>query len=226
MKTLVLFASLVAATGSARAALIYSQTFDVFDDVPSSSVYFDAAPEYDGIVGGLTGADLVGNSNLNGKLITVGSGGKTAQSGSYFLHSNTLGTIPQGEVWGTNASQVVTVEIGTVYEFSFYLSGQNAIAAAVLSPRINGVELQGLTVDGVTNPAAATYVSANAGTWVMHTYRWEADTTTADLSLFNFTAEQNGNDFYLDTITFSSVPEPGTAMLGALGLLGLARRRR
>lgn len=224
MKTPLLLVLLAAGTASSHAALIYSQTFDVFDDVPTSSIYFDAAPEYDGIVGGLTGADLVGNENLNGKLVTS-NGGRLPQSGTHFLHTNTLGTIPEGgEVWGTNASQVATVEVGTVYEFSFYLSGQNGISPGVLSPRINGVALESVTVGGVTNPATATY--AGAGSWVQHTYRWEADTTTADLSLFNLTTASAGNDFYLDTITFASVPEPASALLGAIGLLGLLRRRR
>ncbi|QJE99090.1 PEP-CTERM sorting domain-containing protein [Luteolibacter luteus] len=228
MKTLLLTTLLAAAAGSAQAALVYSQTFDVFDDVPTSSIYFDAAPEYDGIVGGLTGADLDANANLNGKLVTSGASGRLPQSGTHFLHSNTLGTptgsIPAGEVWGTNASQVPTVEIGTIYEFSFYIAAQNGTGPAIISPRINGVELQGLTVDGETNPANATYTAF--GSWVKHTYYWEADTTTADLSLFNLRTADAGNDFYLDTITFSSVPEPGAALLGAFGFLGLMRRRR
>lgn len=224
MKThllITLFAA--AAAGSSQAALIYSQTFDVFDDVPSSSIYFDADPVYDGIVGGLTGADLVGNSNLNGKLVER-NGSLFPQGGDYFLFTNTLGTIPQGEVWGTNASQVVTVEVGTVYEFSFYIAGTNTIAPGNLSPRINGVALENVTVEGQANPGTATYTTGV--TWVKHTYRWQADTTTADLSVFNLTAVQNGNDFGLDTITFSSVPEPASALLGAFGLLGLMRRRR
>lgn len=74
------------------------------------------------------------------------------------------------------------------------------------------------------NPGIATY---SATGWTKHTYRWLADTTTADLGLYNGENETTGNDFGIDTIQFSSVPEPtSAAVLSAIGALSLLRRRR
>ncbi|RYD22989.1 MAG: hypothetical protein EOP88_05975 [Verrucomicrobiaceae bacterium] len=214
-----------AGIGSSHAAVIYSQSFDTFDDALTSSVYFDADPTYDGIADPvLTGADLGANSNLNGKLSQQQSS-LFPQGGTYFLFSNTLGTLPVAEVWGTNSSQVIPVVAGGLYQFSFYLAAVGTGNAAVISPRINGVTLNGVTVDGQTNPGNATY--STAFTWVKHTYRWQAPTTGfADLSLVNFTTTDVGNDFGIDSITFENIPEPSAALLGALGVLGLMRRRR
>ena len=225
MHTHLSLALLVAAgIGSSHAAVIYSQGFDTFDDALTSSVYFDADPVYDGIADAPVGADLGANANLNGKLSTQQSS-LLPQGGTYFLFSNTLGTIPVGEVWGTNSSQLVPVVAGSFYQLSFYLAGVNAIAPAVISPRIDGVTLDSLVVDGIQNPTNATYSTALA--WVKHTYRWQAPATGfADLSLVNFTDTSTGNDFGIDTIVFETVPEPSAAFLGALGILGLMRRRR
>ena len=208
----------VAFASAVQGATIYTQSFDVFDDLPTSSVYFDAAAVYDGIDGVNVGADLDSNANLNGQLTTG-----AAQSGTYGLFTNTLGTTPAGEVWGTNSSQTITVEVGVIYEFSFYLRGMNTIAPGLLSARINGVALELVVVDGDANPGIATYANT---AWQQHTYRWLADSTSADLSLFNSRATATGNDFYLDTITFSSVPEPTSAVMLAAGLLGMIARRR
>lgn len=226
MKPQLFLASLaVAGIGGSQAAVLYTQGFDTFDDALTSSVYFDADPVYDGIADPLlTGADLTANTNSNGRLSTLQSG-TAAQSGTHFLFANTLGTIPVAEVWGTNSSQMVPVVAGGLYQFSFYLAGINTIAPAVISPRINGINLEGVTVEGQTNPTTASYSSPT--TWVKHTYRWQATTTGfADLSLVNLTTVDVGNDFGIDTIAFESIPEPGSALLGALGVLGLMRRRR
>lgn len=65
-----------------------------------------------------------------------------------------------------------------------------------------------LSTHGMENPDIATY---SATGWTKHTYRWLADTTTADLGLYNGENETTGNDFGIDTIQFSSVPEPTSA---------------
>lgn len=215
--------SMTCLISASSGAVIYTQNFDTFDDVPNSTVFYDAAPVYDGISGTPTGASLGGNANLNGRLLTQ-AGSLVAHSASYFLHTNTLGTIPAGEVWGTNSTQTIAVEVGEIYEFSFYLAGINGIAPAQLTAQINGVSLSSLVVDSVTNPGTATYTGATG--WQQFTYRWQADSTTADLSIFNSQDTSTGNDFGLDTITFSSVPEPSAALLGVLGMAGLLRRRR
>ena len=208
------------------AAWVYRQDFDTFDDIVNNYIYFDASPGYDAIPGADVGGSLVANADLNGLIATSASSIASAQSGTHFLYSNTAASNVVGTVWGTDSSQIVSVVVGETYEFSFWMAGNIATNPALIVPSINGVDLRGLTVDGFTNPSTATYSST---VWNKFTYRWLADSTVADLSLYNARTGGMGNDFGIDTIELTPVPVPeasGALLVCVTGLLAIFRRRR
>lgn len=225
-KTVIILSAGVVMTQLSEGALVYFQNFDTFDDANNTLIYFEADSDYDGIAGPDKGARTSApNANLNGLLDTSTSGIPAAQSGSHFLYSATGGLgLEAGVLWSTNESQVVSVTVGTIYEFSFWMAGNSTNNPASIIPFINGVGLQNVTVDGIENPGIATYSQTG---WTKHTYRWMADTATADLGLYSAGVETTGNDFGIDTIQFNSIPEPTSAVLVfAFGSsLFLVRRR-
>jgi len=226
LKLIIILSAGVVMTQASQGALVYFQNFDTFDDANHTLIYFEADSDYDAIAGpDMGGRTSAPNANVNGLLDTSTSGIPAAQSGSHFLYSATGGLgLDAGVLWSTNASQVVSVTVGTIYEFSFWMAGNSSTNPASIIPFINGVGLQNVRVDGIENPGIATYSTTG---WTKHTYRWLADTTTADLGLYNAENQTTGNDLGIDTIEFHSVPEPSSAALFSLvGSLWLLRRRR
>ena len=83
-------------------------------------------------------------------------------------------------------------------------------------------------INGLSIGAAATTDPDNRGIWYQQAYSWTASApdTTALITLVNTETSAKGNDFALDDIEFSLVPEPTSLSLLALGGLACLRRRK
>lgn len=211
----------------ACAGSIFVESFDN-PSPPDGRILFDADPIYDGIPGPLTGGNAIGNLFEDGRIVqSDGAEIPVDQSGSgYFLLNRTGGGGGpfRGEIWGT--SSPISVSPGRTYEFSFFLTNENSINNAIIQPKINGLDV------GTPVSADGTYLTNG---WQQFVVSWNSGAeTTADLSLFNVIATNDGGgiDFGIDTIGLSStsvVPEPSTwrfMVAGFCGVLAIVRRRR
>ncbi|MBP1727781.1 MAG: domain containing protein [Deltaproteobacteria bacterium] len=161
------------------------------------------------------------------KFYTVGTDPKLyhVSWASFGAHSGTQMMIVNGapdtgvNVWTAPAiANSLAVTPGQTYIFSAWLAsvypqvGQSPIAPATLAFSINGTQLNGDFT-----------LSALVGTWQQFSQPWVADATGwANLTLLNKNTAISGNDFALDDITLTPVPEPGTMLLLGAGMLGLA----
>jgi hypothetical protein len=140
-------------------------------------------------------------------------------SGMYMIVNGS--TAPNKAFWSTN----LTVQPNSFYTFSMWdavwNNSQNHLPELQVS--INGISL------GVGIP------NMPLGTWTNYTVTWfSGSTTSAQIDLSDLNTDNNGNDFALDDLSFTSglsaVPEPGTLALMGGALLGCggywAYRRR
>jgi multisubunit Na+/H+ antiporter MnhC subunit len=224
-------AVVLSAVTAARGDLIESFT-------PTSGyVLYKGSPDYISTnVDGSGGTGALANSpnaSQNAWLVQSspnGAGGiAEAQDGpgGWYLYSQTgnPGSGFTGTVWESN--NPVSVLANTTYEFSFYLTNENNIINAIITPEINGVAV------GTAVTAKGYYGDGIAGDqWQQFTFTWNSGAnTTADLSLVNAQDTGLGNDFGIDTIRFdaAATPEPSaflTAIVGTLGMIGYGLRRR
>jgi hypothetical protein len=236
LKAMCLVAVLLAGSRAANADF-----FEGFDNPGpvDRRILFDADPIYDGIqdseAPGQTGGDDDGNGFVNGYIVSstnqvggfgFGSAIPNDQSGAggFLFHGTLSGASYVGEAWGTNTP--VAVLPNTIYVLSFYLT--NAVlpgfpgpaAVPIIEPFINGSSI-GSAVSPVGTFAAEG--------WQLFTFQWNSGSATnADLSLRNLQGNGDGNDFGIDSIRLSAVPEPSSLAITACGLFGLAgwRMRR
>ncbi len=104
--------------------------------------------------------------------------------------------------------QSVSVSPATQYTFSAWVSTAVAGGPAVLSLAVNGTQLG--------SPFTA---PADPGTWDNWSISWSSGgATEADIRIFNLNLSEYPNDFYVDDISFSAVPEPSSFALLALSL--------
>ncbi len=118
-------------------------------------------------------------------------------------------------------SETASVTPNTAYTFTAWVSSIDSFLPANLSFALNGgtpLSYAAPSNGGVWQQFSTTVNSGNNTSMIMHIY----DTNLSEA----------GNDFALDDISLtpSSVPEPGTVVLSAIGAVGLAgyylRRRR
>jgi hypothetical protein len=160
------------------------------------------------------------NSNYPWNSNYASFGDRTSGSGLMLIaDGSTENPILNPVVWG----QVVTVTSGEIYSYSFWGAKASTIGSsdASLTLTINNNHAINLDLSGET---AGQWNKSQVGTWT-------ADYTgTAILRLYNNTFTAAGNDFAVDDISMTVVPEPGSlALLGIGSLVGLGvytRRRR
>jgi hypothetical protein len=129
-----------------------------------------------------------------------------------------------GSVPTLSLTQLVTgFTIGQVYELSYYENGR-------AHPLVNTTTAETF-VGGVSVVAAHLVTPVNSLNEYSNPfyYRTAQFTATATQMLLEFRATQvDVNDTFLviDNVAINAIPEPGSALLGGLGLLALLRRRR
>ena len=117
-------------------------------------------------------------------------------------------TDPNQRVWYENVGGLT---VGQQYEFTFWLSNWSFDPVANLQLQIG---IGGFQQAGIYAPEAR-------GVWASESFLWTATSTSAEFDIFDLQTAAGGNDFALDDISLTAVPEPATAMAGVLLLLPL-----
>ncbi|MBU6158737.1 MAG: Ig-like domain-containing protein, partial [Bacteroidetes bacterium] len=112
-------------------------------------------------------------------------------------------TIANDKVW----CQKVPVKAGETYTFTYHV--QSLVDRAGNKPSANlEVQINGVPLSSATNPQLAPQFACS---WEPRTYTWNSGTNTvADICIFNRVLNDNGNDFALDDISFTSPPSTTT----------------
>jgi hypothetical protein len=118
------------------------------------------------------------------------------------------GTDSGALVWGQTVSGLT---VGQTYLFSMWVSTWDSLSPASLNVKINGV-----------SQASFFAPSTAAGTtpiWVNHSFLWTATSTSVGFNaIYDASGVLNGNDFALDDLSLTAVPDGGSAV----ALLGIA----
>ncbi len=159
------------------------------------------------------GRVVIGNPTGYGGQATPQAGSGQAQ----FSNGANAGTTAQSITDTANNSFTVGQEVTML----FYLAGRNGgDAAATLNVSLVGPDTFSL--------GSFTAVQGNTS-WVLTTSN-TATITTAGVYNVQFSygnaADTVDRTTYLDSVSYSVVPEPSAALLGGLGMLCLLRRRR
>jgi len=120
------------------------------------------------------------------------------------------------------ASSSIAVIAGKSYTFGGFFSNAYADSPAQIDFLVS--------LDGGPATSIGTYtIAAGAGVWNGASFNFNSGTaTSAVLSFVDLNLAGDGNDFGIDDITLTAVPEPATwgLMIVGFGLVGFAARRR
>lgn len=211
-------ATMAMAASSHAATIIPTNGFNVGTTLPNPDQW---GQNYSVTAGGWTMAQT---ANGGGRVIIgnpIGYGGQaTPQEGTgQAQFSNGANSNTTAQSLTDTANNTFTV--GDEVTMLFYLAGRaGGTAAATLNVSLVGADTISLgsftAVQGDTN-------------WVLTTSN-TATITTAGIYNVRFSYANSPDSVdrttYLDSVSYSVVPEPSTALLGGLGLLALLRRRR
>lgn len=173
-------------------------------------------------VGGTGGTDvtftgIAQNASGSAGSITVASSGFAFQSTGN--NSNVTSTVGSPQQWGTVLDRVIgDFDGGAIISLSGLASGtQYTVQFFSSAPDANILSDSEIASGGVDSPSFGSH--ANGGT------KYIVATFTADSGSQSF-AITGSEPTYSALVIGTAIPEPSTALLGALGLLGLLRRRR
>lgn len=176
----------------------------------------------------------------------LGAGWKNdwGQSQSAMTLNNSASALMTGQPWGQNGQVVLSHTAGgqTLGEntlLKFYVNTSDSEAARI-SLKVNNLEYHPnnggeYKVDGVLQKSSF-LTDADPTTWQLVTFDltqpryywnsgWQATNLTATDKITSFAWSQD-NQFLIDSITMSSVPEPASLSLLGLGGLALLKRRK
>jgi hypothetical protein len=174
-----------------------------------------------------TGGDgFFGNAALSGDLTAANNPGLTAAQAGININTTFGGDLVVGRAAVSSAGSLV----GTLTDFD-NLAGtfQNKNFALIWLPGLttSSTTLAAGQIFGITSGSDWTLPAANAG----QTYSYS--TASVDETTFFRPTTTDATDVTLNDrfttsggATFSIIPEPSVALLGALGVFGLIRRRR
>ena len=210
-------ALMVGWVGQAKAGDVYSQNFDSGSSdsvVPASTYWNDPTGAQGAYTGAITKSSGSAYGGIFGNAIPVDASGS-----GYFLFEGTGGPSTLGTIIFQSPS--FNVAQNTNYTVGFALTNEDPINVASLQPEIGGMLL------GSPVSAAGTWTTNG---WQVFDFSWNSGSnTTASLIINDFQTNTTGNDFGVDSILVSSVPEPATLILfgvGAVSVLVISRLSR
>lgn len=113
-------------------------------------------------------------------------------------------------------SEVLSVTANSEYDLSAWVASVYPSSPAPLEFFVNGIQVGNLFT-----------ASATTGLWQQFSTTWSSGVnSTATLAIVDTSVIASGNDFALDDLSFSSVPEPGSWLLLCVLLPGLFFPRR
>jgi len=143
-----------------------------------------------------------------------GFGDHTTGTGSMALYNGS--TTASDRVW----SEMISLSAGTTYRFDGWVADITQSIAPGAAPILQ------LTVNGVQQGTAFSALALD-DIWQQFSFNWTATGTgTAEVALHELSAVAKGDDFAIDDLALSSVPEPSTVLLMGLGMAILGVRRR
>ena len=159
---------------------------------------------------------VVNNAQFSHSLF-VSYGDHTTGAGLYLVANGA--TTPNTTVY---ASSAIALIAGGSYSFGGFFSNAYPDSPAQIDFRVS--------LDGGPATSIGTYtIAAGAGVWDGASFTFNNGTaTSAVLSFVDLNTAGGGNDFGIDDITLTAVPEPATwgLMIAGFAGVGIAARRR
>lgn len=204
-------------------------TGGVLTKVGDNTLTLSATSGYTGATNVDDGTLLINGNITTSSLTTVASGatlGGIGMVGAVTVQGG--GTLAPGASAGTLTSG--TVSLANLSNLNFELNPADLTAGGGINDLISVTG--NLTLDGILNltPTSGDFLSAVSGNaWRLFNYTGSLTNNT--LALGTMPALGSGLSWNINTATANQVnlvviPEPSAALLGAIGLLALLRRRR
>jgi hypothetical protein len=166
--------------------------------------------------------------SYSGAAFTQRTGGVTPQDGSQYVGLDWWQATSSVSMSHTDVG--VTILANTTYTMTAWVRTQNATNAG--DPIVGNISIYGWTSGG-NQQQATTSLTGLSDTWQQFTATFTTGASGGAVGSaleFSLNKESGGTGtqqkLLFDNVVVTSVPEPSAALLGALGMLCLLRRRR